>query len=322
MKIRKIQNLRDSRIKASTLVLVLIVVGVVAAVMVYMLSKIQVQMQQEVLERGTTTAEQQALSALDKLTKEVIQQPEVYINKQEISLNEAPLNICEHNASEKERRCGEDSRVVFDKYKEIVQYSMRNDETIQITMATKPHNTSRGIAIFTANGQTISGVSDELLVLAFKYDNNVGLKAIGECAINYGTKQVSCLGNLGVKSRYNNKVVSTSDLLNDSVASTYGPTLVEIVPINNDKVSFFRVKALLANINSTFPVSITGEINNGDIGELPEAQVIVMTAQVYSDNTGDRQTYTEYTRMIWLHPAMPEVFDWVLFNGSDNPIRK
>lgn len=318
----QLKKVLKKKLKASTLVLVLIVVAVVAAVLVYMMSKIQIQIQQEVLERGTDRAEQQALSALDKLTKEVIEKPSDFENKQTKDLTD--MGICRTETSAPpEERCGEDSKVYITRYSEIVKYYMKNDETIQIDMSDNRSNTTKGIAIFTGDGNYQNGVPDTLIVMGYKYDNSTGLKAIGECVINYGggntVEKPECLGNIKLRQGYENGPKETDD----KYKSKYGAKVIEIVPAG-DKVAFYRIKALLADISSTFPISVTGTLNNGVPADLPAAQVVVLTARVYSPDKGNtnKKVYTEYTRMVWLHPAMPETFDWVLFNSSDKPIKK
>ena len=312
------------KLEGSTLALVLIVVAVVAAVLVYMMSKIQIQIQQSVLERGTDRAEQQALSALDKLTKEVIENPEAYLENTEVALDE--IGICSTSQNvPPEEQCGEGSIVHITRYTEIVQYFMKNDETIQIDMSDDKENVNLGISIFTGKGNLINNVPDTLIVMGYKYDGNTGLKAIGECVINYGgdnanVDKPACVGNLRLRSGYENGPKDTGD----SYKQKYGPKVIELEPARGDVVAFYRIKALLADINSTFPVSVTGVIGDAGPSPLPAAQVAVLTARVYSPDKSEtnKKVYTEYTRMIWLHPAMPETFDWVLFNASNKPIKK
>ena len=317
-------------VKGSTLVLVLIVVAVVAAVLVYMLSKIQLQLQQEVLERGTDRAEQQALSALDKLSKDVMEHPSDYEEAKEFDLSDTKLNICRTDINAPvEERCGEGSKVYVTRYSEVVKYYMKNDESIQIDVAANRHNAKLGIAIYTEAGQ-YRNVPDTLLIMGYKYDQGTGLKAIGECMVNYGgghaVASPDCLGHLAVKSAYLNGPLDTATVVTQSAGapSKYGSKIIEVIPSGDDSVAFYRIKALLADINSRFPVSVTGPVENGAPVQLPSAQVAVLTARVYSPDADkiNKKIYTEYTRMIWLHPAMPETFDWVLFNGSDKPITK
>ncbi len=311
----------SQKLNASALVIVLLVIGIAAIVLVYMLSKVSVQQQQQTLEKVTNRSEAQAISALDKLTKEYINNPQDFTITPSVALSDDSLNICSPDADNLDEKCAEESRVLMKEFKQIVRYSLKNDETIEVTMAESGSTVSAansGIAVF-ADPNTVlaGGKGDILLIMGFKYDTATGALGVsGECVADFGSaNKVSCLGDL--------TVVGSSNIANtvDSVKNDYGRQVFQIR--STQPITFYRIKALTADATNVIPVSVSGPLDSNDLPtDLPLKQVYVFTAIVYSTGSTKKQTYTELTRMVWVHPQMPEVFDWVLFNGSNQPISK
>ena len=308
------------KLRGSTLVVVLVVMGIAALVLVYILSKIHVQIQQYTLEKTTTQAEQQAKSALDKLTKQFINNPSAFgPTPTEVPLGDSGLQICKPDATKPEERCSASSKVYVRRYKKIIRYSLNNDETIEITMAEAPNSvpaSSSTVSIFTDPYE--NGIGDVLVLMAYRYDGTNGLKVVGECVAKFRNtaENVSCLGDLTVVTG----ISDTATNVSADAAKTYGAKY--FVVRSNSAVSFYRLKALLHAADAEIPVSVAGPISGSNPADLPEGQVQVFTAVVYTEGEDVKQTYTELTRMVWIHPQMPEVFDWVLFNGSNSPIEK
>jgi hypothetical protein len=100
-------------------------------------------------------------------------------------------------------------------------------------------------------------------------------------------------------------------------------------------VSFYRIKPLLSATNASvvpyIDISATGTsapitpANTAtlDAFELPVPQMAVINAGVYSGTSAnDQQVFQQSTRLILLNKAVPEIADYVLYNGSANPIVK
>ena len=306
------------KLSASTLVVVLVMIGITAIVLIYMLSKVAVQQQQQTLEKFTDRAELQAVSALDKLTRAYINKEVDFDTNQPdfIPMDEAPLNVCEADASSLEDKCADGSKVYVRDYKQIIRYSLKNDETIEVTMAEGTNKTNSANSLITVFADPNAGTpADVLLIMGYKYNASGVLNVAGECVVNY-TGSISCLGDLQNVSA---GILNTSS--NSNVDKDYGSRYFKIK--SNSGITFYRIKALLGNASSEIQVSATGDYTgSGKPADLPVKQVYVFTAIVYSPGAKERQTYTELTRMVWVHPQMPEVFDWVLFNGSNQPIAK
>ncbi|MCC7304103.1 hypothetical protein IT418_01660, partial [bacterium] len=108
-------------------------------------------------------------------------------------------------------------------------------------------------------------------------------------------------------------------------ATTLGDICFSIASNTGTNVSTYRIKPILTKSNEQdvpyIDVSVTGD--SAHSYQLPIPQMAMITAGVYSGTTGnDHQVFQQSTRLILLNKSVPEVGDYVLYNGSTQPIKK
>jgi len=304
------------QVKGSVYILVLILLMVSVLFVGVLYKTLNLNILQFTLEKKTAELERLLQSGLDQATREYLDNPTAFLNKESINLNE--YNICGEDPTlyNKDQRCSNDSQIQIKQIKQIIGYLTKNGETLQVMLSTPPNAPLTGdngsIEIHT--NPNIGG--DKILVSSYYYDSSLNtLKIGGACVILYSNNAnsisgSSCMGALQVS----NLTAEESNI------QTYGKLRVRISPMSSGRVSFYRVK-LLTKVEEPVYLSITG----ANYTDLPLVQEIVLTGIAYSDAAeadSSKTVRATISRAIMAQPSFPEVFDWALFNGSDQSIVK
>ena len=296
------------RVKGSILVLVLVILLVAALLLIFTMNQLASYIQQTTTEKQEKVTDVFAKSALDILTKRIIENPNLYTADVNVSLQS--LTVCSPNASDADKRCDANSRVHVKVLPYIFAYKLGHDQTIQATLA---DSTVRSTAVTPSSIELIftpqveDTLPDRLLVTGYYYNN--GLRVLGTCVITFTNTTITrgaCLGPL-----------SAVRLSIDNTRPEYGRLRIRISATGANRAHFYRIKLLASNVQESVNISVTGP----GYGNLNKVQEILLQANVLSVEA-DNKVSTKLIRAILMSRMMPEVFDWVLFNGSGGSIQK
>ena len=306
-------------IKASTLVLVLVILFVASLLLFFTMSALVSQTKQVKVEREKDKSELFAESALDVLSKKFAEDPEDFVTNYvngdtksvPLSSNNG-LGICDENADDINKKCGDQSHVLIRKLKYIYSFKLKHDETLQVTLAKKDQNATASDIEIEFTDPTADNHQQRYLVTAYYYVHpnmpTRALRVAGSCTItfNQSSTSVSCLGDI------HNSVLSVPDDKKD-----YGEKRVRLSFVNN-KPHFVRIKAIYSNINKYTWVSVTGK----NYSDLPLEQMLVFDSHVYTTDANNETLHSHLVKTIVFNPQMPEIMDWVFFNGSNQSVVK
>ncbi|WKZ30025.1 MAG: hypothetical protein QY314_04460 [Candidatus Dojkabacteria bacterium] len=324
------------KIKAQALALVLIIVVLAIIVVLSVTSRVMTDIRQQGLERASTRAETIAESAVDNITQQ-IQNGQIRVqsgtdvkigigNITPSGSTATPLNLCQNDATDLSKRCENESNVRVLSYDKIIRFKINNSENLEGhffdagVVGVKTGNDSRMI-VSTSDNDSIDETRSSLLVKAFARETVSGttiVKLVGECVWNIsgsGAATASCIpGSLAIQ-----QLASCPD------PARYGTKCMLFRANAGYGVSFWRVKALLkeesGNPNPFVELSLLGA--DGPAYDFPVPQMAFLRAGVYTGNQGNQQgVFQETNRLMLLHPSVPESVDYVLYNGSGNPVVK
>lgn len=343
------------RIKAQALALVLIVV-VVAIVVAFAISNRVIQdTQQQGQERASTRAETFAESAIDDLTLQ-IQGGEVVPNEhgQEYAIStespsgipvaNAPLAICDPNSTDVTKQCDPQSvaKILF--YKYVLQFKYFDAENLEIfltepgtTPAAKSIQNDSGVIIYLEPNDSYDPAKSKILIKGFTRGNATKeLRPVSECLIGVTENSGACLPNiLHVVSVTCPQNISIPTNNNTNTKFPVNPADFHCVSVSVSKpadrlgyaIDLYRIRPILTKATGKTEVpymSLSVTSNNAtDYYRLPTFHMAMITAGVYSGTTAsDQQVFQQKTRLVLTHKTVPEMADYVLYNGSDQPIRK
>jgi len=301
------------KVRASVYVLVLVLMLVATTLVVLLFSNINLGFLQFGLEKQTRKLEGFVLSALDRATTEFLNNPNAFLTDPDQKIYFYEYDICGPTGTfPEDKKCDADSVIKFQKFKKIIGYMIKNGETIQATISPIPNPSVGGTPAWIEIHFTPNTGGDTLLVTGY-YMSGSELKIAGACTIRYATDASSvsgatCLGNLVYR------VYSPSTEEN---AQKYGTTRVLVRPGGTQKISYYRV-TYLTKSNEPGYLSITGS----NYADMPLEQQIVFKAIAYSVGDPAKRVKVAFSRSVMINPAVPEVFDWVLYNGSSASIVK
>ncbi len=296
----------NKKVEGSIYILVLILVFVATLFVTLLFTTLNIGFLQFSLEKETRRLEGFAASALDRVTTEYLENPEVILADpdQRIYLHE--YQICGEGTSfTSDKKCQNESVIKIEKYNKIIGYLMKNGETIQVDI-------TDGVAVSTGTIEVHAKPNpggDRLLVTAYTIGAD-RIRVTGSCVIAY-TNDGKNVDNVDCTSGVNYQVLSVPD---QDKANDYGYTRVRLTA---SVVSYYRI-TLLSKTTQPLYLSVTGS----DYSDLPKLQQVVFKVITYSVGDPSKQVKVSVSRAVMANPAVPEVFDWVLFNGSSQPIVK
>ncbi|PIY16894.1 hypothetical protein CO112_01540 [Candidatus Dojkabacteria bacterium CG_4_9_14_3_um_filter_150_Dojkabacteria_WS6_41_13] len=340
------------RVKGQALALVLIVV-VVAVVIAFSISSRVVQdIKQQGAERASTRTETIAESAIDNLTLQ-LQSGKIVPDdtSPEFNISNAPggLGLCDPNSTDLAKQCDVQSTAKITYYPYVLQFKYFDAENLEIFMTSKdttvtPNGTNDSgiiIQLYTDHNNSYDTQKSSILIKGFSRKSGE-LRSVSECVFDIDTPTAStCLPNVLSVAPTACPTLSVVNLAGSTVtiAPPQSPdpenicfkVFVNQVPPTNYRNSYaidlYRIRPILtkaSGYNDVPFVDITVSSNNsGGAFKLPVLHMAMITAGVYS-GTGptEQQVFQQKTRLVLLNKSVPEVADYVLYNGSSNPITK
>lgn len=341
------------RTKGQALALVLIIVVVSVIIGYAITSRVIEDVRQQSEERASTRAETIAESAVENLTQK-IQSGELQnategavsvfgVSTQSPSNTQtvSNLGLCDPESTDVSKQCDGNSIAKVSYFNMIVQFKLFSNENIEVQMtelaATTPiSGADGGITIHankSDNNDSFSLEQSTVLIKALKrvlVNGKPQLEVVGECIWDLGAAAApigTCIPNntlamapvtcpsIEIDTDQNETTPTTQKVL--------GTNCMTIRPTGSNAVSFYRVKPLLKGgvegKNSYIDISATGIATR----RLPVPQMALINAGVYSGNTGSsQQVFQQSTRLVLLNKSVPEIADYVLYNGSEAPISK
>ena len=283
----------------SILVLVLVILVIASLLLIFTMNQLASYLQQRTTEKNAKITDIFAKSALDVVTKQIVNTPLDSLDDGVYRLRD--LGICGADFEQKDKRCDDTSAVFVKVLKHVYLYRLNHDQTIQVN-----NNTPVVEIMLTPNSEDT--LHDRILVNAYSKNS---MAPIGVCVISYresGVSSITCLPDSNVGG-----VV----LPVDAEHTDYGRFRVRIV-FKTSTPDYIRIKALTSNLDESVNISVTSK----NYRDFQEAQEVIMIAAVSSANTSENKVKTKLIRAILMSRMMPEVFDWVLFNGSGGSIQK
>lgn len=338
--------MKQPRVKAQALALVLIVIVVSVIIAFAITSRVVEDIKQQGEERASTRAETMAESAIENLTLKIQSlspetlKPTGASHKFFAISTESPegeslptLGLCNPNETDITKQCDKNSIAQINYYNSIIQFKLFDSESIEAFMVDTTSATSVAAANSTAiihlkKNNSFTSVSSKLLVKAFERTATKELRVIGECVIGLNDTTTTCLPTTlkmaGISCPQLLVDTNLADT-NPGISNVLGDTCFTIATTGANKVSTYRVKPILTKSSASeipyIDVSVTGD--SAHSYQLPIPQMAMITAGVYSGTSGsDQQVFQQSTRLVLLNKSVPEIGDYVLYNGSTSSIKK
>ncbi len=307
--------MRIQKIKGSSLVLVLIVLFISAIMLFFTMSVLVFQSKQVKTEQEKNSADLFAKSALDLLTNEVIQDTNAFLSNTEQSRTLRDMNICDEDQTSVEKKCKDDSKVDIYKLKYILAYRLKHDESLQVTLAQKDQAPTVSAIDVIFTNQDADNHTDRYVITAYYYTNpghsNSELKTTGSCVVSFEDTVTgsTCLGGITI----------TTGLNIPSDRASYGDNRFRLTFNNaSTRPHFVRIKGLYSATDKVTWVSVTGV----DYSDLPLIQEVVFKADVYGFDQTNEIVHSKLVKTVFVNASMPEVLDWVFYNGSNQSVAK
>jgi len=348
------KKILKKRVGGQALALVLIVIAISVVIAFAITSRVIEDIKQQGEEKSSTRAEALSESATEKITQMILSGELSPTNTGIVSYSvgdsigegdTGKLDICKEDSDNLETKCDPKSSVEIAYYKMILQFKLFNSESIEVHLVhpdvqahkndTSPsysyvkRGNDTAILVHVRNPseeRTTSYNGSHLMVKSFWRTNpEAEVRLSAECVINLQSDTASCLPKnalqIAVKSC---EAVKLTGSIADG--KKLGDKCYTIRQASGNGISFYRLKPLLvapseSNDIPYVDISVTGiGPNNFD---LPEYQMAFINAGVYSgENGSDSQVFQQTTRLMLIHKSVPEIADYVLYNGSDQPITK
>lgn len=325
------------KIKAQALALVLIIVVLAIIVVLSVTSRVITDVRQQGLERASSRAETISESAVDNVTQK-IQNGEITVvtgtnltigigTAQPTGSAQAPLNLCDPSNPDLSKRCDNTSSVKVLAYNKIIRFKINNSENIEGhffdegVVGVKTGSASEMI-VSTSDNDSIDPTRSSLLVKAFARETVGGktvVKLVGECVWNIRNSLAGSADCIPTTTLSRVQVASCPD------PNRYGSKCMMFRAAGGAGISFFRVKAILkeaaGNPNPYIELSLLGSVAPNY--DLSVPQMAFIRAGVYTgEQSNNEGIFQETNRLVLLKPAVPEAVDYVLYNGSGNPVVK
>lgn len=343
-------SMKQLRVKGQALALVLIIVVVSVIIAFSITSRVVQDIRQQGEEKASTRAETFSEAAVENITLQ-IQSGQLAPNPSgaptalfNISTESTPgmttLGICDPNATNPENQCDANSIAQVGYYKMIVQFKSFDSENLEVFM-TPPSGTGSTTPVPAANSKAIIHLKSntsfdiagsKLLVKGF-VRSAAGLQVLSECIIDINAPANATFNCLPATMKITKKA-ECNDVLVDSNLNAAGSEnqtklgdyCIGIETVGSG-ISSYRIKPLLkATDPAVVPyvdISVTADPTANPNHELPIYQMAMITAGVYSGTAAtDQQVFQQSTRLVLLNKSVPEVADYVLYNGSNNPVVK
>lgn len=344
--------MKKFRLKGQALALVLIIVVVSIIIAFAITGRILQDIKQQTQERASTRAETLAETTVEYLTQQLqsgtlVPQPATNALRFGIS-NQAPpsgtaLDICRPDAQSLSQQCDTNSIAQISFFKMVVQFKMFSNESIEthLVQAGSPTAVSGANAqiivhLDATDNATYNPAASSFLVKAFV--RTPELKLVSECLVNINSLDnaaysAPCQPNTNLRITpitCPDVTITLSDPNDPNTSSrtstkSLGQKCAKVEPLGATAVSFYRIMPLLSAASASTAayttVSTTGV--NPTAYELPVAQMAMINAGVYTGGgTPGQQVFQQTTRLILLNKSVPEVADYVLYNGSALPVSK
>lgn len=351
--------MKQSRIKAQALALVLIVVVVAVLVAFSITSRVVQDIRQQGEERASTRAETISESAVENVTLQIqsgqLNPANSPSNVETFAISsQSPagqslttLNLCSPESPNVETQCDSNSVVQLGYYKMIIQFKLFDNENLEVFMnkpVGSPIPSPFPAPVTAGNSEIIIHLKtndsffeqnltfDSKLVVKGFVRSSTDLKVVGECLINLNAPSDNiyrpCLPNsMSVAKMDSCPNVTVKTNLADTTTPGKDALLGDIcfkVKTVGSGISTYRLKTILRPKVATVPAYIDVSVtSNTTTKELQEFQMAMITAGVYSGTAAsDQQVFQQTTRLVLLNKSVPEVADYVLYNGSTNSIVK
>lgn len=339
--------MKTPKIKGQALALVLIVV-VIAVIIVFAVSaRVVSDIRQQSLERTSARAEGLAQSAVDNLTQKVnggLQIGQTPGSKKVFGVSDvAPsgvtvdgnLGLCSPTQVDVSKRCESSSVANVTSYNRIIKFRIGNSENFEVQITAPGLNQQKtgvngGMYLYASANNSFDAASlgkSAISIKAYNRYDPSGLKTtlVSECVWDLnnidspGAAQIACSPASAIQIT---KPASCPD------TATYGSSCVKIEPTAGTGVSFYRVKSML--IPAAGVTSDSSYIELSAIDTKPQsgynfdlAQMAFIRALVYTtQGTANDTVAQDASRLMLINSSVPEVADYVLFNGSSEQIKK
>lgn len=341
-------SMKQLRAKGQALALVLIIVVVSVIVAFSITNRVVQDIRQQGEERASTRAETFSEAAVENITLQ-LQNGQLSPNPSSptalfsISSKDqtgmTTLGLCDPEATDIENQCDANSIAQVGYYKMIVQFKLFDSENLEVFMApptgtgsTTPASAANSKAIIHLKANPSYNVTDSKLLVKGFIRSATGLQVLGECLIdvNAAPATSNCLpATMKITKKTDCREVIVDANLNDTVpgkATKLGDYCFGVETVGSG-ISSYRVKPLLKATDPAIvpyvDVSVTADPTVNAQHELPIFQMAMINAGVYSGTaSSDQQVFQQSTRLVLLNKSVPEVADYVLYNGSNSPVEK
>lgn len=337
-------------IKGQALALVLVIIAVSIIVVLALTNRVLTDMKQQTQERIATRTETLADSAVDKITQ-MLDSGDLPLTGAEtqrfISVDPEGgsdpnyLGLCSPDEEDVNKRCDATSQATIVGYKGIFQFKLFNGESFEIPLTANKDDSPIAeeeskvlIHLKTAN-QNFNIDNSAFLIKSYQRKEIKGNREVvlnGECVwkLNTTTNQkAQCIpkDSNGNDFTIEATVVTCPQITIEGADEpiVLGDTCLEVQGLNDYPVSFYRIKPLLAgNVDNVVPfieMSTTGAKSENQY-QLNLYHMAIIKVGVYSSQPGTEQVFQQKTRVYLPNLIVPEIADYVLYNGSDRPISK
>lgn len=308
-------NMKIQKIKGSTLILVLIILFVAAILMLFTMSAVVYQSKLVKTQQQKSRADLFAESALNIVSNDFLEDPSAFLANPETERTLESMGVCSSTATDLTKKCNADSKVYIKKLDYILAYRLKHGETIQVDLADKNNSPTVGAIDIMFTNPNYDNDIDRLLITGYYYQNpgspSATLKPTGACIINYKEHLVStsCVGQMQL----------SGALSIPADKADYGNNRIRLTFTNSATRShFIRIKGIYSNDSKETWVSVTGP----NYSNLPLPQEVVLKSVAYSYDAKGEIVQSKIVKTLFAHPEMPEVMDWVFYNGANSSVVK
>ncbi len=338
--------MKQPRAKGQALALVLIVIVVSVIIAFAITSRVVQDIKQQGEEKASTRAETMAESAVENLTLKIqSSNPETlkpagtpykfFAISDQSPENQSytTLGLCSPTQTDVTKQCDKNSIAQINYYNQIIQFKLFDNESMEAfmvdtTSATSVAAANSTILIHLKKNNSFTEATSKLLVKGFERTATKELRVVGECVIGFSEGTTTCLPTtLTMTSISCPSLLVDGNLAdtNPGISSVIGDICFSVSGAGASKISTYRIKPILAKTSADevpyVDVSVTGDSAHSYQLQVP--QMAMITAGVYSGTAGtDQQVFQQTTRLVLLNKSVPEIGDYVLYNGSTQSIKK
>ena len=352
--------MKQPRVKGQALALVLIVIVVSVIIAFSITSRVVQDIRQQGEEKASTRAETIAETAIENLTLKIQSGDPltayagastrlIGVSTTNPSGGVGTLDLCDPTSTDVTKQCAANSVAQEVFFKQVIQFKVFDGENLEVFMASTASTTpvelaaSRMIVHIKTDGNGKIDMTKPNSVLIKGYYRKLvsgqpELRLLSECVydFNAAVKVAHCLPAATSNYMKITPLAHCPSVPIDADPTDTKPAIPTLLGDNDQcfqveaakagyGVSFYRIKPILAAKTTDIPyidVSATGAATPAY--ELPVPQMVFLNAGVYtgSASASDQQVFQQGSRLILLNKSVPEVADYVLYNGSGKAIKK